>query len=207
MTALVVVLALLLTAAKAAGEHRRAPVVIHGGSFHTYVAPRPTVTYHGGYYAGYHRYHGFYYPRTYYPGGVYYGYTPLYYYYSYTPSVTVYPYLSVPASPFVSTVPATVTPTPSSPAVELAPMPTAADVAYIHVRVPADAVLWLNGERMSGTGTERRFVSPPLVPGKSYTYEVRARWSENGRPIERVRHVTVLANETTTVDFTVAASS
>ncbi|HEX5271091.1 MAG TPA: hypothetical protein VFW33_11410, partial [Gemmataceae bacterium] len=40
---------------------------------------------------------------------------------------------------------------------------------------------------------------------RGYTYEVRARWTENGREVERTKTVPVKANGVATVDFAAAA--
>lgn len=75
------------------------------------------------------------------------------------------------------------------------------DTAHVRYLGPADAKLWIGGVETSKTGSERDFTTPPLVPGKSYTYEVKARWVESGEPVERTRKVKVEANRTTVIDF------
>jgi len=74
--------------------------------------------------------------------------------------------------------------------------------AHIQVRVPGNAQVWIEGEQTTRTGPAREFVSPRLAPGKDYQYEVKARWTENGRTVDQVRSATVRANQTTVVDFT-----
>jgi uncharacterized protein (TIGR03000 family) len=77
------------------------------------------------------------------------------------------------------------------------------DTALVNVRVPTrDAQVWIEGKKTQQQGTWREFVSPPLDPSKSYTYDVRARWTENGREVERTETVPVHANDVATVDFT-----
>jgi uncharacterized protein (TIGR03000 family) len=71
--------------------------------------------------------------------------------------------------------------------------------ARLHVILPADAVLWLNGQRMHRTGAERDFLTPPLQEGETYAYQVTARWTQDGRPLEETIDVKVRANKTTTV--------
>jgi uncharacterized protein (TIGR03000 family) len=71
----------------------------------------------------------------------------------------------------------------------------------LDIRVPANAQVWIEGQQTSQGGSLRRFVSPPLTTDKDYTYEVRAQWMENGRPVDQVREVTVHAGEQLTVDF------
>jgi uncharacterized protein (TIGR03000 family) len=82
-----------------------------------------------------------------------------------------------------------------------APAPTDG-LAHFSVAVPAaNAEVWLNGERTAQTGTDRRFKSPPIDPNKDYSYEVKARWLENGKPVERTQTVLVQANQRLTVDL------
>jgi uncharacterized protein (TIGR03000 family) len=82
------------------------------------------------------------------------------------------------------------------------------DSAVLNVRLPdANAQVWVEGDLTRQRGTWREFVSPPLDPNKNYTYDVRARWTENGREVERTRTIPVRANAVATVDFTTADSS
>jgi uncharacterized protein (TIGR03000 family) len=82
------------------------------------------------------------------------------------------------------------------------------DSAQLNVRLPdPNAEVWVEGKRTQQRGTWREYQSPPLNPDKSYTYEVRARWTENGKDVERTKTVPVRANGVATVDFTSAASN
>jgi uncharacterized protein (TIGR03000 family) len=155
------------------------------------------------------------YPGYYYGGG--YGYSPDYYdysptyYYDLSPSVYSYsapaygyasPYTDLGYSPSLTTQSFYNAPLPAdtyggSPGYGGAD----ANAARVRVRVPPGTTVWFDGDRTSQTGTERNFVSPPLEPGRGYTYEVRARWMEGNRPMEDTRQVRVRAGETTTVDF------
>jgi uncharacterized protein (TIGR03000 family) len=88
------------------------------------------------------------------------------------------------------------------------PMPPAdpvatANMARVHVRVPADALLWFDGTPTTQRGPERDFTTPELNPEKTYTYEVKARWMQDGQPLERTLKVEVRANKTALVDFSV----
>lgn len=80
--------------------------------------------------------------------------------------------------------------TPDAPG--LAPAP-----ATLEVHLPAHAELWIQGRKMSQSGTERRFESPSLEPGSSYVYNVRARWTAHGQAITREQPVMVRAGEVT----------
>lgn len=73
--------------------------------------------------------------------------------------------------------------------------------ALLRVHLPADAILWLNGQRMTQTGAEREFISPELEEGATYRYQVKARWQKNGHAVEQTIRVEVHANKTATVHF------
>ncbi len=80
---------------------------------------------------------------------------------------------------------------------------TAADNRVrVEVRVPADAEVWFEGSKTSQTGGVRHFVSPALTPGRRHTYTIRARWTENGREVDRTRQLDVWAGRGYTLDFT-----
>jgi uncharacterized protein (TIGR03000 family) len=88
------------------------------------------------------------------------------------------------------------------------PAPRANDgAATVTVRVPPDAEVWFDGKRTTQRGEDRVYQSPPLRGDTSYTYDVRARWSENGKATDETRHITVHANGRTEVDFTKPESS
>jgi uncharacterized protein (TIGR03000 family) len=73
--------------------------------------------------------------------------------------------------------------------------------ATMKVVVPANAEIWFEGSKTGQSGTTRTFVSPPLEPGRGFTYEVRARWTEGGKEVERTRQLHVHAGENVQVDF------
>ncbi len=73
--------------------------------------------------------------------------------------------------------------------------------AHLTVHVPIDAELWFENVRTLQTGTARRFVSPPLLPGRSYVYDVRAVWTENGKEIAQNRRVRVSGGQQLSIDF------
>jgi uncharacterized protein (TIGR03000 family) len=68
-------------------------------------------------------------------------------------------------------------------------------------------LLWFEGRATTRTGAERDFVSPELTPGTSYTWEVKARWVQDGRDVEQTRQVVVRPNETVTVEFGAAPAA
>jgi uncharacterized protein (TIGR03000 family) len=132
--------------------------------------------------------------RYYYPGygyGYYYpGYYPLGYDYDYD-------YVPNPLDPDVIPVPA------DTPEKEVLPMPKKADnIGYVQVRVPADAKVWVDDQATRQTGTDREFQTPPLRPGSTYMYSLKAQWTKDGQTVERTQQVRVKANSTAKVDFT-----
>jgi uncharacterized protein (TIGR03000 family) len=91
---------------------------------------------------------------------------------------------------------------PTAPATTDTPAPAATDnTAHVDVKVPADAVLWVEGTQTRQTGTLRHFVSPPLTPGRDFTYDIRAQWTQDGQPVEVTRHVPVRAGGQVLVNF------
>ena len=96
-------------------------------------------------------------------------------------------------------------PVPGNGAGDLAPgdqQPPADLAAHVAVRAPADAEVWFGAGKTRQTGAVREFVSPPLVPGQEYTYEVRARWTEGGREVVQTRRIDVSAGSRKVMDFT-----
>ena len=91
------------------------------------------------------------------------------------------------------------------------PMPfpnTTADNAelsegIIHVFVPnADAEVFLNGQKMRGSGKDRRFVTPPLEPNRTYQYFVTARLKRGDEPVTEYRKIFLDAGGYNVADFT-----
>jgi uncharacterized protein (TIGR03000 family) len=75
------------------------------------------------------------------------------------------------------------------------------DAAQIWLRVPADAEVWFDGKKTRQSGTLRHYFSPPLTPGKTYSYDVRVRWTKDGRSAEEKRHLRVQANQQVRVEL------
>jgi uncharacterized protein (TIGR03000 family) len=172
--------------------------VSHGGSFHSGGHARGFGYYPGlygfglglgyGSYYGYGGYGGYYYPPSYYDVGSsgYYDVAP----YGYAALETPIPYRSF----YPPTPPDATQPDQSA----VAPADTK---AHMRVIVPADAEIWFDGDKTSQTGAAREFVSPTLTPGTDYSYEIRARWTENGKPVDQTRSITVRAGSLTVVNF------
>lgn len=76
------------------------------------------------------------------------------------------------------------------------------DVVRLRVSVPTpDTKVWIEDSATQETGTERVFESPKLVPGKTYTYHLKARWMDNGREVTKEKDVKVQTGQETTVRF------
>lgn len=72
----------------------------------------------------------------------------------------------------------------------------------VNLRVAADAKVTFEGVATNQTGMERQFVSPPLTPGSTYSYEIVAQWQENGQAKERKETVRVHAGDVINLNMT-----
>jgi uncharacterized protein (TIGR03000 family) len=73
--------------------------------------------------------------------------------------------------------------------------------AEVIVHVPEGAELWFDGHQTAQTGTERTFTTPALEKGTSYHYEVKARWTRDGKAVEDSQRVQVYAGGSISVTF------
>jgi uncharacterized protein (TIGR03000 family) len=137
--------------------------------------------------------YGFGYPGVYGPG---YGTTYVPYGFAYSPG---YRGVTVPRS--VAEYPQVFTHSPQAPPRPSSEAGGADASATVQVEVPANAALWFDGVQTKQTGARRTFHTPPLERGHNYHYDVKARWEENGKPVERTRRVSVSAGARVTVDF------
>jgi uncharacterized protein (TIGR03000 family) len=87
---------------------------------------------------------------------------------------------------------------PVAPAAPARPSPAPAE---IDLAVPADAELWVFGMKMDQTGPLRRFVTPPLEPGRAYHYQVVAVWNADGQPMRTTRQFTVRTGDRLRLDL------
>jgi uncharacterized protein (TIGR03000 family) len=71
----------------------------------------------------------------------------------------------------------------------------------LNVRVPQEAVVFINGLPTSTTGSDRPFMTSNLEPGLSYTYEVRAEIPVDGEMVSQTQTVTIAPGKTHTVTF------
>jgi len=171
--------------------------------------------YHGGFHSGYsggyshygsHPYYGYHpNPGSYYPYAGYYpyyggGYFPNPIYNSGSsdidPSYPPYPKSEAGSSDEV--------PLPTDPGGASSYSPEPPDnTAKLKVKVPADAEVWFDGTKTTSTGPVREFQSPALAPGQKYSYQVRARWQENGHEVTQTQNVDVKAGADIDVGFPV----
>lgn len=159
---------------------------------------------HGGYGYGGYGYGGFGFGYGGYAffGG---GYGP--WWYSYYPWYAYYPAYGYAAAPsfyadYSSFYPSTaVTPTVTSPP---AGNP---NIARVGVLLPdPNAQMLVNGKPTTTTGTARLFETPELQPGQTYSYQISASWTDNGKPVKLDQKIKVTAGKLTVVDFNRAAA-
>ena len=82
------------------------------------------------------------------------------------------------------------------------------NTAQITVQVPdANAKVWFEGQLTSQRGRDREFMSPPLDVGRTYTYDIRAQWNQDGRMFDQTQHAQVTGGHQVLVNFTAAQSS
>jgi len=155
--------------------------------------------YHGGGgYRGGYGYRGYGYGGVgIYLGGYGYGYGYPYYGYGAPYGGYASDYYAPPAAPIY------VTPPPvATPGYQFGGDAPPDNTAHVSVRIPADAEVWFGGGKTQQTGAVREFASPPLTPGKEYTYDIKARWMVGGKEVVQVRQVDVSAGSSKSVDFT-----
>jgi uncharacterized protein (TIGR03000 family) len=75
-----------------------------------------------------------------------------------------------------------------------------ADAGLIRLRVPPDAKVFIDDNPTSQTGVIRAFVTPPLKDNQN-SYQIVARWMENGQERSVTRMVRPLAGQVVSVDL------
>ncbi|HYT93608.1 MAG TPA: TIGR03000 domain-containing protein [Gemmataceae bacterium] len=172
----------------------------------------PGSVYRGGAYPGV-AYRGGYYPRGYYGGYRPYAYRPYYsfgigigfygYPYGgygvYAPYYGAYGYAPRP----IVVSPPPVYATPAVPSAVPEDAPPADNAAHLRLTVPENAEVWVDGMRTTQSGSVREFASPPLTPGKSFTYLISVRYrAADGQTVNDTRPIHVRANDWFSIDFT-----
>jgi uncharacterized protein (TIGR03000 family) len=75
------------------------------------------------------------------------------------------------------------------------------DAGFI-VRVPdPNAEVFFQDYKTQQRGTIRHFESDSLDPNKTYTFQIRARWMQNGQQMDQTRQVQARAGQNVRVDF------
>ena len=93
--------------------------------------------------------------------------------------------------------------TPAAPAADPAPaVPPPVDSTHLQrhstslvIDVPADAKIYVNGHKTDTQGSHRRYRSAGLLPGQTYSYEVRAIIEREGKEITKQKTVTLRGGE------------
>jgi uncharacterized protein (TIGR03000 family) len=82
------------------------------------------------------------------------------------------------------------------------------DEGVVHVFLPvAKADVYLNGQKMKGTGSDRKFTTPPLQPNREFQYWITARFERDGQPVTDHRKLFLGAGEYSVADFTKPAGA
>jgi len=106
----------------------------------------------------------------------------------------------VPSTSYYSPAPAVNTATPVTQSVSYYYSP-ANDSVTLNFTVPGDAKISFGGTPTAVTGTRRQFVSPPIQPGREYTYDLQVSWKQDGREVTRTRQITVHAGDVVNLTF------
>lgn len=84
----------------------------------------------------------------------------------------------------------------------VAPAPRSPNAAAIDVRVPLGSQLSFQEQQTQQNGSIRFFESPPLEPGRTYAYKIKAVWKDaTGEKVEKVRTVQVRAGDYMRLDL------
>jgi uncharacterized protein (TIGR03000 family) len=72
---------------------------------------------------------------------------------------------------------------------------TSTGVAYLNINVPEDAKVYLQGQLMTVSGTQRRFVTPEIQAGTQLVYTVKLEVVRNGQTISKTTQAVVGAGQ------------
>jgi uncharacterized protein (TIGR03000 family) len=64
-----------------------------------------------------------------------------------------------------------------------------------------EARVWFEGSPTEQTGSDRLYISPPIDPGKNYSYTIKATWMENGKEVTKEQNLPVHANQRAMASF------
>jgi uncharacterized protein (TIGR03000 family) len=72
---------------------------------------------------------------------------------------------------------------------------------YLTLRVPPQADILIDGEKTIQKGAVRQYVSPPVATDGKFSYEITAKWTDDGKPLSQTRKVAVRGGQEVTVDL------
>jgi uncharacterized protein (TIGR03000 family) len=75
------------------------------------------------------------------------------------------------------------------------------NTALLVAHLPENARIWFDDAPTQQQGTVRQFTSPPLTPGKTYTYTVRVQWNEDGQWVSQDHSFPVHAGDAHCIDI------
>lgn len=91
------------------------------------------------------------------------------------------------------------------PSAAVTPSPAGAQAthgqAQLAVDVPEDAEVYVNGSKTRTQGSHRTYVSPGLIPGRSYAYSIRAVVERDGHTQEVTKLITFTAGDDVAVEM------
>ncbi|MGD9724061.1 MAG: TIGR03000 domain-containing protein [Pirellulales bacterium] len=73
--------------------------------------------------------------------------------------------------------------------------------AWLNVKVPADAKVFVNDRETTSTGTDREYVSHDLRPGARYNYNIRTEFVRDGKTVSETKSVQLVAGQSAELDF------
>jgi uncharacterized protein (TIGR03000 family) len=73
--------------------------------------------------------------------------------------------------------------------------------AFLTVKVPAEAKVFVNDRPTTSTGTDREYVSHDLAPGARYNYNIRAEFERDGKTVVENKSIQLTAGQTASLDF------
>lgn len=74
--------------------------------------------------------------------------------------------------------------------------------ALLSVKVPTDAKVFVNDGPTTSAGVDREYISRDLEPGARYSYNVRAEFVRDGKPVTEEKTVRLTAGQTVSLNFT-----
>jgi uncharacterized protein (TIGR03000 family) len=92
-------------------------------------------------------------------------------------------------------------PRSAAPALPAPSPPPVADVAEFHVILPGRGSVSFGRFQAAQDSGAHLYESPQITPGETYSYQIQARWSENGQEKTRTKTVKFRAGERVRVDF------